>query len=244
MTPGLSVVVPVYNEGENIARLLNEIGDHLSPIDKEILVVYDFEEDDSIPVLRSLMGRYPYEIRLIRNDANGVLRAILTGFRKARGSAILVVMADLSDDLSVVPRMIELFNEGYDVVCGSRYMPGGKQFGGQWLKKTLSRTAGLSLHFLTGIPTCDVTNSFKLYRKDFLGEINIESTGGFEIGMEITVKAFRAGRRITEIPTTWHDRHRGMSRFRMWKWLPRYIKWYLYALGRIQGTNEYGKKRE
>ena len=236
MTPGLSVVVPVYNEGENIGSLLNGIGDNLSHIDKEVLVVYDFEADDSIPVVRSLMGRYPYEIRLIRNETNGVLRAILTGFREARGAAILVVMADLSDDLSAVPRMIELFDEGYDVVCGSRYMSGGKQFGGPWLKRTLSRTAGLSLHFLTGIPTRDVTNNFKLYRKDFLDKIAIESTGGFEIGMEITVKAFRAGRRIMEIPATWHDRKRGMSRFRTWKWLPRYIKWYLYALGRNRGN--------
>jgi glycosyltransferase involved in cell wall biosynthesis len=73
MTPGLSVVVPVYNEGENIGSLLKEIEDHLSPIDKEVLVVYDFEEDDSIPVVRSLMGRYPYEIRLVRNEADGVL---------------------------------------------------------------------------------------------------------------------------------------------------------------------------
>lgn len=236
MTQGLSVVVPVYNEGENIGSLLNEIEDHLSPIDKEVLVVYDFEGDDSIPVVRSLMGRYPYEIRLIHNEANGVLQAILTGFREARGTAILVVMADLSDDLSAVPRMIELFDEGYDVVCGSRYMPGGKQIGGPWIKRTLSRTAGLSLHFLTGIPTRDVTNSFKLYRKDFIEKLAIESTGGFEIGMEITVKAFRAGRRIMEIPATWHDRKRGKSRFRTCKWMPRYVKWYLYALGRKHGN--------
>jgi glycosyltransferase involved in cell wall biosynthesis len=213
MTPGLSVVVPVYNEGENIGSLLKEIEDHLSPIDKEVLVVYDFEEDDSIPVVRSLMGRYPYEIRLVRNEADGVLQA-----------------------MAVVPGMLALFDEGYDVVCGSRYMPGGKQIGGPWLKKTLSRSAGISLHLLTGIPTRDVTNSFKLYRKDLLEKIRIESTGGFEIGMEITVKAFRAGRKITEVPATWLDREKGMSRFRMWKWLPRYIKWYLYALGRNRGN--------
>jgi glycosyltransferase involved in cell wall biosynthesis len=230
MTPGLSVVIPVYNEGENIGRLLNEIEDHLCPIDKEVLVVYDFEEDDTIPVVRSLMGKYPYEIRLIRNEADGVLQAIRTGFREAKRRALLVVMADLSDDLAVVPGMLALFDEGYDVVCGSRYMPGGKQIGGPWLKKTLSRSAGISLHLLTGIPTRDVTNSFKLYRKDLLEKIRIESTGGFEIGMEITVKAFRGRRKITEVPVTWLDREKGTSRFRMWKWMPRYLKWYFYAL--------------
>jgi hypothetical protein len=90
--------------------------------------------------------------------------------------------------------------------------------------------AGVSLHYLTGIPTHDVTNNFKLYDKSLLDEIPIQSTGGFEIAMEVTVKAFKKGCPICEIPTIWRDRTAGASRFKVWKWAPHYLRWYLYAV--------------
>jgi len=139
-------------------------------------------------------------------------------------------MADLSDDLSVASKMFDLIKDGYDVVCGSRYMKGGSQIGGPIIKGLLSRLAGISLHYLTGIPTHDVTNSFKMYSRDALKRINIESTGGFEIGMEITVKTFLNGGKITEVPSTWKDRTDGKSNFKLFRWLPKYIKWYVYAI--------------
>jgi len=108
-------------------------------------------------------------------------------------------------------------------------MPGGRQIGGPRLKNFLSRTAGKSLHLLTGLPTHDVTNSFKMYRTSFLRSLSLESSGGFEIGMEIVVKAFVGGARIAEVPSTWTDRVAGKSRFRLWRWLPSYLRWYLYA---------------
>ena len=70
----------------------------------------------------------------------------------------------------------------------------------------MSRIADLTLHFFTRIPTHDATNNFKMYRSSVLKDIKIESTGGFEIAMEITVKAFKKGYKITEIPTTWNER--------------------------------------
>ena len=101
--------------------------------------------------------------------------------------------------------------------------------GGPPLKQTLSRIAGLSLHWLRGVPTRDATNAFKLYDAALLKTIAIESTAGFEINLEITVKGFLLGWPIAEIPTTWRDRTRGRSRFRLWAWLPRYLKWYFFA---------------
>jgi dolichol-phosphate mannosyltransferase len=156
--------------------------------------------------------------------------AIKTGFEAASDGAILVVMADSSDDLAVVNAMFERISQGYDIVCGSRYMKGGKQIGGPKLKGFLSRMAGISLHWFTGIPVHDISNSFKMYRKSVLNRIQIESTGGFEIGMEIVVKAYLEGGKITEIPSIWRDRTTGTSRFKLGKWLPKYIKWYLYAI--------------
>jgi dolichol-phosphate mannosyltransferase len=223
----LSVVCPVYNEGTNIGPLLERLSRHIS-IPMELIVVYDHDDDDTLPALARL--RRPFLVRTVKNRfGDGALNAIKTGFGEARGEATLVIMADLSDDLRAVPGMFELVRDGYDVVCGSRYMRGGRQIGGPILKGFLSRTAGLSLHWLAGVPTCDVTNSFKMYRSAFLRSITFESSGGFEIGMEAVVKAYVAGARIAEVPSTWTDRVTGQSRFRLWRWLPKYLRWYLYA---------------
>jgi hypothetical protein len=122
---------------------------------------------------------------------------------------------------------------GYDVVCGSRYARGGRQLGGPRLKRFLSRMAGLSLHYVTGLPTHDATNNYKMYRKSYLDEVSIESRAGFEIGLELVVKAFVHGYRVGEVPTTWRDRSAGQSRFRLWQWLPHYLRWYIYAFRRF-----------
>jgi dolichol-phosphate mannosyltransferase len=226
----LSVVCPVYNEADNIKRVFDELRTKVS-VSMEVLVVYDSEEDTTPPVVRALTSCYPFEIRLIQNRFGaGALNAIKTGFLESRYEAVLVVMADLSDDFSIVDEMYRLITvEGFDAVGGSRYAPGGQQIGGPPVKKFLSKLAGLSLHYVAGLPVYDATNSFKMYRREFLKNVTLESTGGFEIGMELIVKAFVNGGRVTELPTTWTDRTTGQSRFRLWKWLPHYLRWYLYA---------------
>jgi dolichol-phosphate mannosyltransferase len=95
---------------------------------------------------------------------------------------------------------------------------------------------GTSLHFLVRIPTHDLTNSFKMYKAEFLKQTSVESTGGFELGMELVVKGYAAGKKITEVPSTWLDRTAGKSRFRLWGWAGNYFHWYLYALknGRVR----------
>jgi hypothetical protein len=94
----------------------------------------------------------------------------------------------------------------------------------------MSRTAGLTLHWFGGVPTHDPTNNFKLYSRRFLGGTTIESTAGFELALELTVKATIAGRRVAELPTVWRDRTAGQSNFKLRKWLPHYLRWYLAAL--------------
>jgi dolichol-phosphate mannosyltransferase len=220
----LSVVVPVFNEGENIARLIAEIDEKIVA-EHELLIVYDFDEDNTLPVIRERFAERA-NLRLVRNPTRGVLNAIKAGFASARGEAMLVVMADLSDDLVAVDGMLDLMREGYDLVCGSRYMRGGKQLGGPLVKSLLSRAAGLSLYYLMGIPTHDITNSFKLYHRRVIEKFPIESDGGFEIGMELTLKAYLAGMRVTEVPSVWTDRAAGKSNFKLWKWLPKYVRWY------------------
>ncbi|MDR3638963.1 MAG: glycosyltransferase [Isosphaeraceae bacterium] len=234
--PVIDFIVPVYNEGANIGRALEEI-DQRVPLAKRVLIVYDFDEDDTLPVVRSLQSRYP-GLELVKNTlGRGVVHAIRAGIAATRAEVVVVTMADLSDDVAIVPRMVELIrDEGYDIVCGSRYMRGGQQIGGPRLKKVLSRTAGLSLHWLAGLPTHDATNAFRAYRRSVLVGIEIESRAGFAYSLEVTAKAYAAGRRITELPSTWRDRSAGQSRFRLRAWLPHYLKWYVYALTHPPGS--------
>lgn len=226
----VDLILPVYNEGPNIARALEEI-DRKVPLAKRILIVYDFDEDNTLPVVRDLIPRYP-GLEAVRNRlGRGVVHAIRAGIAATTSEVVVVTMADLSDDVAIVPQMVDLIRTGgFDIVCASRYMRGGRQVGGPRLKKLLSRVAGLSLHWLAGLPTHDATNAFRAYRRSVLTAIEIESRGGFAYSLEITAKAHAAGRKITELPSTWHDRSAGESRFRLRAWLPHYLKWYTYAL--------------
>lgn len=235
----LHINIPVYNESESILEVLKEIETRIAA-PHCVNIIYDFDEDSTIPVVKKYIREQGlHNIFLLKNRyGKGALNALKTGFDSVSEGVILVVMADSSDDLIVVDSMFEKIKQGYDIVCGSRYAKGGRQIGGPRFKGLLSRTAGLSLHVLTGIPTHDISNSFKMYKKSIFRDINFESTGGFEIGMEIVVKAFSKGYTITEVPSTWRDRSAGTSRFQLRKWLPKYIKWYLYALTHQSGRQK------
>jgi dolichol-phosphate mannosyltransferase len=227
----LSIVIPVLNEDKNILKVLDNIRDKIS-CDKEILIIYDFNNDTTIPVVQKNINNYKsLNIKLIKNDiAPGVVNALKMGFLISGGEYALAVMGDLSDDLTIADEMIQKMEEGYDIVCGSRYMKGGKHLGGNYFKKYMSRFSDITMYFFSRIPTHDTTNNFKIFRNSMLRNIKIESTGGFEIAMEITVKAFKKGYKITEIPTTWYERVEGKSYFKLWKWLPHYLRWYLYCM--------------
>jgi dolichol-phosphate mannosyltransferase len=125
--------------------------------------------------------------------------------------------------------MLELYRSGYDVVVGSRYMKGGRIVDGPMIKQGLSRMAGVSLFWFRRIPTHDATNAFKMYDSYMLKQFTLQSESGFELNLEITVKAFLSGFRITEIPSVWRDRTQGTSKFKLWAWLPHYLYWYFYA---------------
>lgn len=224
----LGIVIPVYNEGENIRETVAAIEQQVSALHR-IYVVYDFDEDNTLPVARDIIDR-GVDLKLIKNPSRGVVNAIKQGLKDAKEDYLLVTMADMSDDYSGVDRMHALMAEGYDIVCGSRYMKGGRQIGGPLIKKSLSRLVGVSLWYLTGLPTHDATNSFKLYRKSMLNAITIESNGGFEVGIELVTKAHFSGYKVTEVPCTWTEREKGESRFRIIKWAPNYLKWYRYAV--------------
>src|SRR4249919_677501 len=229
----LAVILPVYNEGDAVEPVLRALSAGVRT-PHELVVVYDFDGDTTVPVLDRLAGDIP-NLRGLRNDlGRGVLNAMKAGIAGTSAPYVLISMADGSDEPHVVDPMVALARGGADVVAASRYMPGGRQIGGPLLKRSLSRMAGLSLHWFGGVATHDPTNNFKLYSRRFLESVTIESTAGFELALELTVKATVARRRVAEVPTTWRDRTAGQSNFKLRKWLPHYLHWYWAAFrGRL-----------
>lgn len=227
----ISIVIPVYNEADNIQVCLKRLQSALGDLDHEILICYDFDEDSTLGAVASMPER-PSNVRLVKNDlGRGAAYAIRSGFAAAAGDVVVTTMADLSDPPEIIPDMARrIRDEGADVVSASRYMRGGSQTGGPRLKRFLSRMAGLSLRWFAGLGTRDATNNFRAYSKKFLESVEVESDMGFELALELTVKAHLKGCKITEVPTSWVDRSAGESRFRMWRWMPRYLKWYLRAM--------------
>lgn len=226
--PELSIVMPVFKEGEAVEPALRALARDVHT-SHEILVVYDFDEDPTVPVIERLAAELP-AVRGYRNDlGRGVLNAMKAGIAGSTGPYVLITMADGSDEPHIVDSMVALARDGADVVAASRYMSGGQQIGGPPLKRLMSRTAGLTLHWFAGVRTHDPTNNFKLYARRFLDAVTIESSAGFELALELTVKATLDGRTVAEVPTTWRDRTAGQSNFKLRKWLPQYLRWYRQA---------------
>lgn len=228
MTPRVSIVIPVFNEGEAVLPVLDRIADSVQ-LPFETLIVYDMPEDTTAPVVE----RYGDErFRGVLNTlGRGPARAIKAGFAAAKSDVIVVTMADGSDDISLVDSMVRLVERGCAVVAGSRYMSGGAQVGGPLVKSAMSRTAGLLLCYFARVGTHDATNSFKAYSKQFIDEVGVDSDGGFEIGIELVAKARRLRSPVAELPTIWLDRAVGESQFKLRAWLPRYLFWFRFAFG-------------
>lgn len=226
----ISIVVPVYNEADNIQPFLRELEATLTE-PHETLIVYDFPEDSTLPAVAALDPPCP-TVRLVHNTlGKGVLNALKAGFQASQGDVIVVMMADRSDEPKDVAEMARLVRGGADVVAGSRYVKGGGQLGGPRFKRFLSWLAGVSLHWLAGLPIHDATNNFRAYSRRAI-ELPIEGKASFALALELTLKAHWNGWRVAEVPTTWHDRAAGQSRFKLFAWLPHYLHWYLQALRR------------
>lgn len=217
-----------YNEEENILKVIQQLENSLK-FEHEIIVINDHSTDSTKEIINDLRKDYK-NISIVDNkNPKGFANALKTGFGATNSDFIVPVMADLCDDSETINRMYEKINEGFDIVCGSRYMKGGKKIGGPFLKSFFSRFVSISLHILIGLPTHDIANAFKMYRKSIFDNIKVEGKS-FEISMEIPLKAYFKDFRITEIPTVWNERKAGKSNFKALKLTPNYLKWYLWAI--------------
>lgn len=228
MTAKLTVVIPARNEEEVIENTLHDLERRLR-LEHKIIVVNDRSADRTEEIVRGLRDQYP-NIEIINNPyPGGFTNALKAGFEKVDTEFVVAYMADACDDPLTIERMYEKVLGGFDVVCGSRYMPGGKKNGGRFLQTLFSKFVGLSLRSLINLPTHDATNAFKMYRTGVINSINIEEAG-FAVSLEIIVKAYLRNYKITEVPTTWKDRTGGRSNFRLFKVARNYIRWYIWAI--------------
>jgi dolichol-phosphate mannosyltransferase len=191
MSEKVQIMSPVYNEGNSICTLYDSLIENKIQFD-ELYFVYDFDGDTTIPFIKKL-SELDSRVRGEKNNiGRGVVNALKSGFQIAKKGPLIVVMADNSDKLSIIPEMIKLWKNGAKLVSPSRYMIGGAQHGGPKFKKFLSGSQGRFLGII-GFPTNDPTNNFKLYDGEWIKAQNIESTGGFEVALELTGKAYVQG---------------------------------------------------
>jgi dolichol-phosphate mannosyltransferase len=230
MKPRVSVVVTAYNEGETIVPQLDRILEAIN-LPCEVLVVYDAPDDTTVPYLEKLAQEDARLLPTLNTYGPGPARAIRYGIDSAQANVVVVTMADGCDDPMQIDQLARLVERGVVVAAASRYMRGGQQVGGPWLKRLMSRWAGKTLFWFARVGTHDATNSFKAYSKAFVEGVGIESESGFEVGLELVAKARRRRLPVAEIPTIWLDRSAGASNFMVARWVPKYLRWYLYAFG-------------
>jgi glycosyltransferase involved in cell wall biosynthesis len=226
----VSIIIPARNEAGRIHPVLDRIFESVK-LPCEVLVVVDEENDSTIPAVAEYAQKEPRVRHLLNTYGRGPANAIRYGIDASAAPVVVVTMADGCDDARQIDELVRLVERGVSVAAASRYMAGGQQVGGPYLKGLLSKTAGRSLRLLTHVGTRDATNSFKAYSKDFIQQAGIDSRDGFEIGIELTAKAKRMRLPVAEIPTIWLDRQAGVSSFRLAQWIPKYLRWYRFAFG-------------
>lgn len=221
----LDIVIPVYNEGGNILPVLESLRTSVrTPY--RVLICYDMETDDTLPVVRD----YPHaKIELVRNPARGPLQAILAGFRATTAPAVLMMAADDDYNAPIIDTMVREMRAGADIVVASRFIEGGYMRDCPWLKAALVRTSAWALYHVARLPSRDASNGFRLFSRRILDTVPIESKVGFAYSIELLVKAHRLGWKVTDVAAGWRERRVGRSRFAVLKWLPQYLKWFRYA---------------
>ncbi|MFA6265792.1 MAG: glycosyltransferase family 2 protein [Pseudolabrys sp.] len=229
MSARLDIVIPVYNEGPNILATLGALRRHVrTPM--RILICYDRPDDDTLTTIEanraSLEG---LTIEYVRNPGRGAHGAVMAGFAASDAPFVLVLPADDDFNSGMIDAMVEKAEQGADLVCASRFIPGGCMVGCPWLKATLVRTAAFTLYHVAGLPTHDPTSGFRLFSRRVVDAIAVESDSGFCYGIELLVKCHRLGWPVAEVPAKWFERTKGTSRFRVLDWLPAYLRWYRYA---------------
>ena len=223
----LEIVVPIYNEGKKIIQLLDLFKLNVKN-EFRVLLCYDLETDD-VHQIKDQFKKYNFEIVLVKNDEIGPCAAVKKGLTFGNSDCIIVYPADDFLNYKILNDMYDLYKEGSHIVVASRFVKGGSMKGCPLLKSILVRTASFTLYYLSSIPVKDASNGFRLFSRDLIEKVTIDSRVGFAYSLELLSKCNRLGMKISEIPAEWEERSSGSSRFKIFKWLPQYFKWYIYG---------------
>lgn len=228
MSKNLEIIIPVFNEGENLIKVF----DHLKLNVKNnflVLLCYDNDNDDLFKNLE-LLKKKNVDFKLVKNKFFGPCGAVKTGLLFSDTEIKIVYPVDDLINGKIIDSMIKKYEEGFDIVAPSRFMNGGSMKNCPIIKSILVRFASFTLFHLSSIPIEDASNGFRLFSNKIIKKFNIESELGFAYSLELLVKAHRYNYNIAQIPSSWEEREIGKSKFKILKWLKEYLRWYLYGL--------------
>lgn len=227
----LSVVIPARDEEGCIASTVEHLHLELKlhGVPHEIVVVDDGSRDRTWAILQEVRERVPELAPVQNKELNGFGRAIICGLDAARGDAVVIMMADESDDCRDVVRYWHKLNEGYDCVFGSRFMKGGGVIDYPAVKLFVNRMANSFVRLLFNHGLNDTTNAFKAYRKTVIDGIRPILSPHFNITVELPLKAVVRGFDFTVIPITWRNRRTGEAKLKIKEMGSRYLFICLYV---------------
>jgi len=225
----LSVISPTYNESENVGLLIAALEQTLQGMDYEIVISDDDSPDLTWAHVEEIAKRNPRVRALRRTSNHGLGASVVDGFSLARGEVMACIDADLQHDPGILPKMLEEFDQGADLVVATRYMPGGGTTNWNPFRRFASWIATQMARLLLGVPLLDpMSGYFMLRQKDFLRVRNELDGQGFKILLEIV--AHMAPRSLREVPYTFRPRVAGQSKLSA-KVIVAYLRqlWWLYA---------------
>lgn len=229
--PALSIVMPVRNEGINL-KIMLKILRAVVDATHEVLVVYDREGDDSLPVVEAMMPLYPTLRPILNKRGPGVLNALGAGIAEARGKYVLIFAADEVGPVLAIDDMLALMDGGCDFVSCTRYAHGGRRLGGSWIGGVLSRAANRWFCRLSGLGLTDATTGIKMFRRELFETLDLQARPiGWAVTFEMAIKAQLAGLSLGEVPIVSIDRlYGGKSTFVLGPWVSEYLRWFMWGL--------------
>jgi dolichol-phosphate mannosyltransferase len=213
----LSIIIPAHNEEECVARTIEDIAVKLKNenIACEIVLVDDNSTDNTSRIAVELSKKHGNIRVIVRTAPAGFGRAVRDGLDAATGDAIAIVMADMSDDPDDIVKYFRKIEEGYDCVFGSRFIRGSKVTGYPPIKLFINRLANIFIQILFLRRENDITNAFKMYRKEAIQSCRPFLALYFNMTVELPLKAINRGFKIAQVPINWYGRKSGGSKLKI-----------------------------